>query len=97
MDELIAFDFPCWRFFSAFCSIPYRAPVSEEQLFQFEYVSMTVLPLSIMESTNSLCTESAAGDTPHYSVHFSASPGLGMVKKGLKQVGDVQCSAVLYP
>ena len=28
--------------------------------FQFEYVSTTVLPLSIMESTNSLCTESAA-------------------------------------
>ena len=23
--------------------------------------------------------------------------GLGMVKKGLKQVGDIQCSALLYP
>ena len=23
--------------------------------------------------------------------------GLGMAKKGLKQVGDVQCSALLYP
>ena len=34
--------------------------------FQFEYVSMTGLPLSIMESTNLLCTESAAGDTPHH-------------------------------
>ena len=23
--------------------------------------------------------------------------GLGMAKKGLKQVGDIQCSALLYP
>ena len=23
--------------------------------------------------------------------------GLGMAKKGLKQVGDVQCNALLYP
>ena len=44
--------------------------------FQFEYVSTTVLPLSIMELTNSFCTESAAGDTPRHSVDFSFSASL---------------------
>ena len=39
-------------------------------------VSTTVVPLSIIELTNSLCTESAAGDTPHHSVHFSFSTSL---------------------
>ena len=42
----------------------------------FEYVSTTGLPLSIMESTNSLCTESATRDTPRHSVHFSFSASL---------------------
>ena len=44
--------------------------------FQFEYVSTTGLPLSIMESTNSLYTGSAAGDTPRHSVDFSFSASL---------------------
>ena len=44
--------------------------------FQFEYVSTTGLLLSIMESMNSLCTESAAGDTPRHSLHFSFSASL---------------------
>ena len=34
-------------------------------------VSTTVVPLLIIESTNSLWTESAAGDIPRHSVHFS--------------------------
>ena len=44
--------------------------------FQFEYVSTIVLPLSIMESTNLLCTESSARDTPRHSVDFSFSASL---------------------
>ena len=51
--------------------------------FQFEYVSTTVLPLSIMEATNLLCTESAAGDTPRHSVHFSFSASLKVRKLGV--------------
>ena len=39
-------------------------------------VSMTVVPLSIIESTNSLRTESTAGDTPCHAVHFSFSASL---------------------
>ena len=38
--------------------------------FQFEYVSTTVVPLSIMELTNSLCTESAARDIPDHVIPF---------------------------
>ena len=43
--------------------------------FQFEFVSMTVVSLSIIESTNSLRTEFIAGDTPCHSLRccFSAS------------------------
>ena len=41
-----------------------------------EELRVVVLPLSIMESTNLLCTESAARDIPHHSVHFSFSASL---------------------
>ena len=40
--------------------------------FQFEYISTTVVPLSIIESTNSSCTQSGAGDT-HVSAFISVS------------------------
>ena len=42
----------------------------------FEYVSTTVVSLLIIESMNSLCPKSAAGDTPHHSIHFSFSASL---------------------
>ena len=48
------------------CSVP----------FQFGYISTTVVPLSIIESMNSLCTESTARDTPHHFAHFSFSASL---------------------
>ena len=40
------------------------------------HVSTTVLPLSIMESTKLLCTESSARDTSRHSVDFSFSASL---------------------
>ena len=44
--------------------------------FQFEYFSTTFVHLSIIESMNSLCTESTVGDTLCHSVDFCFSASL---------------------